>query len=91
MTIKGFWTRDLVPSISGGPLKHTYLLDSISLRWGASDQSGSEHSIDQVKYPFEIQLLHVKEASPRAIIDHQSEDVDAAIVSYLFQVCTLIK
>ncbi|XP_011303173.1 carbonic anhydrase 1 [Fopius arisanus] len=86
VTIQAFWTRGLVPSIFGGPLKRTYQLHSISFRWGVSDQSGSEHCIDQVKYPFEMQLLHVKETNPQAIVDENSEDIDATIVSYLFQI-----
>ncbi|XP_015117528.1 carbonic anhydrase [Diachasma alloeum] len=84
--VQGFWNRNLVPTISGGPLKHTYQLESISFRWGVSDQSGSEHSIGQVNYPLEMQLLHVKKTNSWENTEEHSDDVDATIVSYLFQI-----
>ncbi|XP_063974465.1 putative carbonic anhydrase 5 [Diachasmimorpha longicaudata] len=84
--IQPFWIHDIAPTISGGPLTHRHHLLYISLHWGVSDQSGSEHSIDQINYPLEMQLAHVKQVNARENIEEHSDDADATIVSYLFQI-----
>jgi hypothetical protein len=42
------------PGISGGPLKNHYRLKQFHFHWGASDESGSEHAVDNHVFPAEV-------------------------------------
>ena len=48
--------------LSGGPLgSDRYFFLEFYLHWGSSQCNGSEHTIDNIRLPAELQLLHVKE------------------------------
>lgn len=88
MVLFGYWTNSSRPSLQGGPLETCYDFHSVTFRWGLSDDEGSEHSLDYVRYPLEIQVVHSKRGveSTQQAVDQRIRD-GLAIVSYFFQVC----
>ncbi|KYO48337.1 carbonic anhydrase 13 isoform A [Alligator mississippiensis] len=42
----------------GGPLAGTYRLRQIHFHWGSSDDAGSEHAVDGMKYAAELHVVH---------------------------------
>ncbi|XP_051627657.1 carbonic anhydrase 3-like isoform X2 [Manacus candei] len=44
--------------LRGGPLTGAYRLRQLHLHWGSSDDHGSEHVIDGVKYAAELHMVH---------------------------------
>ncbi|CAJ0937963.1 unnamed protein product, partial [Ranitomeya imitator] len=44
--------------IKDGPLTGSYRLRQLQLHWGSSDDQGSEHVIDGLKYAGELQFVH---------------------------------
>ncbi|KAM9607622.1 carbonic anhydrase 5A, mitochondrial [Trichechus inunguis] len=44
--------------ISGGPLENHYRLKQFHFHWGAVDEWGSEHTVDNRVYPAELHLVH---------------------------------
>ncbi|NWU48051.1 CAH3 anhydrase, partial [Dromas ardeola] len=44
--------------LRGGPLLGAYRLRQLHLHWGSSDDHGSEHVIDGVKYAAELHMVH---------------------------------
>lgn len=44
--------------ISGGPLENHYRLKQFHFHWGAADEWGSEHTVDDHVYPAELHLVH---------------------------------
>lgn len=44
----------LLTVLRGGPLSGPYRLRQFHLHWGSSDDHGSEHTVDGVKYAAEV-------------------------------------
>ncbi|XP_053507549.1 carbonic anhydrase [Ictalurus furcatus] len=44
--------------LTGGPVTGTYRLKQFHFHWGESDDKGSEHTVDGIKYPCELHLVH---------------------------------
>uniref|UniRef100_A0A2K6V7R4 Carbonic anhydrase n=1 Tax=Saimiri boliviensis boliviensis TaxID=39432 RepID=A0A2K6V7R4_SAIBB len=44
--------------ISGGPLENHYRLKQFHFHWGAANEWGSEHAVDDRAYPAELHLVH---------------------------------
>lgn len=44
--------------ISGGPLENHYRLKQFHFHWGAGNEWGSEHTVDDHVYPAELHLVH---------------------------------
>ncbi|XP_045746245.1 carbonic anhydrase 5A, mitochondrial [Mirounga angustirostris] len=44
--------------ISGGPLENLYRLKQFHFHWGAANERGSEHTVDDHVYPAELHLVH---------------------------------
>ena len=42
------------PGISGGPLENPYRLKQFHFHWGAVDEWGSEHTVEDHAYPAEV-------------------------------------
>ncbi|XP_015524303.1 carbonic anhydrase 3 [Neodiprion pinetum] len=82
-----FWTRSSRPSIQGGPLNGCYDFYSMMFHWGPSDVEGSEHTLDYVRYPMELQMIHVKRGfnSPLDAIVLGAKD-GVMIISFFFQI-----
>jgi len=48
------------PRISSGGLDGEYIFAQLHLHWGGDSSRGSEHTINGVRYPMEMHLLHYK-------------------------------
>lgn len=44
--------------VSGGPLQNHYRLRQLHFHWGAADECGSEHTVDERVYPAELHVVH---------------------------------
>lgn len=44
--------------VSGGPLRNQYRLRQLHFHWGAGDECGSEHTVDEGVYPAELHVVH---------------------------------
>ncbi|XP_035680375.1 carbonic anhydrase 13-like [Branchiostoma floridae] len=53
-----------VPKISGGPLHDEFKLLQIHAHWGATDQDGSEHTVDGDVFQGEVHLVHMNTKYP---------------------------
>nr|XP_012321381.2 carbonic anhydrase 5A, mitochondrial [Aotus nancymaae] len=47
-----------LPGIGGGPLENHYRLKQFHFHWGAANEWGSEHAVDDHAYPAELHLVH---------------------------------
>lgn len=85
--VTGVWSGGALPNVTKGPLNDTYNFHSMIFHWGPSNDEGSEHTLDYVKFPMELQMVHVKKCytSPqdRSLL-HTKDAV--AIISYFLQV-----
>uniref|UniRef100_A0A665VLF5 Carbonic anhydrase n=3 Tax=Echeneis naucrates TaxID=173247 RepID=A0A665VLF5_ECHNA len=45
-------------TLTRGPITGTYRLRQFHFHWGASDERGSEHTVDGIKFPCELHLVH---------------------------------
>ena len=65
----------------------TYDFFQVIFHWGPSNEEGSEHTIDYVRYPMELQIVHTKRGikSPLHAIALGAKD-GLAIVSFFLQV-----
>lgn len=50
------------PRVSQGGLKGEYIFAQFHFHWGRDSTQGSEHTIDGVRYPMELHLVHYKGA-----------------------------
>ncbi|XP_012288830.1 carbonic anhydrase 1 [Orussus abietinus] len=85
--ICGSWPEDSKPCLEDGPFHHVYDFHSMIFHWGPSDDEGSEHTLDFVRYPMEMQMVHVKRGfkSPTDAIVLGAKD-GMVIVSCFFQI-----
>ncbi|XP_018017103.1 carbonic anhydrase-like isoform X2 [Hyalella azteca] len=77
-----------LPEVSGGNLGATYKFDQYHLHWGAEDSRGSEHTIDNFRFPMELHLVHhnTKYASFNASLEHRD---GVAVLGVLFVISEL--
>ncbi|XP_047446438.1 carbonic anhydrase isoform X1 [Mugil cephalus] len=45
-------------TLTGGPISGTYRLKQFHFHWGGSDDQGSEHTVNGIKFPCELHLVH---------------------------------
>lgn len=45
-------------TLTGGPITGTYRLKQFHFHWGASDERGSEHTVNGIRFPCELHLVH---------------------------------
>ncbi|EFN75380.1 Carbonic anhydrase 7 [Harpegnathos saltator] len=85
--LRGVWDEPTSPQLQGGPLSDKYNFFNILFHWGPSNQDGSEHTLDYVRYSMEMQVVHTKHGinSPKDAIILGARD-GIVIVSFFFQV-----
>merc|ERR1719347_836456 len=44
--------------LSGGPLGDEYQILQLHFHWGPNDNEGSEHTLDGLRYPMEMHIVH---------------------------------
>jgi len=59
-------TEAVRPEVAGGGLEEAYAVRGLAFRWGGGAERGSEHTINYVRYPLEIQLTLVSTRYPSA-------------------------
>lgn len=55
------------PALTGGPISGTYRLKQFHFHWGASDERGSEHTVNGIKFPCEVLRLMNYHESKNAV------------------------
>ncbi|XP_031829517.1 carbonic anhydrase 1 [Nomia melanderi] len=85
--VNAMWNALAQPYIRGGPLTSTYNFHSMVFHWGQSNEEGSEHTIDYVRYPMELQVYHLRHdfKSPMDAIAIEAYN-SMLVVSFLFQI-----
>ncbi|KAH0952267.1 hypothetical protein HN011_004026 [Eciton burchellii] len=85
--LRGFWTSAAWPRLQGGPLNGAYDFFNVLFHWGPSNQEGSEHTLDYVRYPMELQVIHTKHGikTPMDAITLGAKD-GIVIVSFFLQI-----
>ncbi|XP_076678679.1 carbonic anhydrase 1 [Andrena cerasifolii] len=81
------WGSLTRPYIQGGSLTGIYDICSLVFHWGQSNEEGSEHTLDYVRYPMELQVFHIKRGfnSPLEAIGTNVND-GMLVVSFVFQI-----
>lgn len=85
--LRGFWTNNTWPQLQGGPLTDAYDFFNVLFHWGPSNEEGSEHTLNYVRFPMELQVVHMKRGikSPTDAIALGAKD-GIVIVSFFLQV-----
>ncbi|XP_034476440.1 carbonic anhydrase 6 [Drosophila innubila] len=74
--------RSNVPTVSGADLLTSYTFVELCFHWGWSNSEGSEHTLNNRKYPLEMQVLHRTGASvPRRC----TSSYDLLMIAYIFE------
>ncbi|XP_076629931.1 carbonic anhydrase 1 [Colletes latitarsis] len=87
VVVNTIWNSFSRPHIQGGSLTKIYDFCSMVFHWGHSNEDGSEHTLDYVRYPMELQVCHISRDfnSPLDAITDKSNDA-MLIVSFFFQI-----
>ncbi|XP_020038348.1 carbonic anhydrase 1 isoform X1 [Castor canadensis] len=72
--------------LKGGPLSEGYKLAQFHFHWGSTNDSGSEHTVDGVKYSGELHLVHWNSGKYPSIADAISKSDGLAIIGVLMKV-----
>ncbi|XP_076650610.1 carbonic anhydrase 3 [Halictus rubicundus] len=87
VVVNTVWNASSHPHIEGGPLTNTYDLCSMVFHWGQTNEDGSEHTIDYVRYPMELQVFHLSRDFKSPVDAIKAEEHDSMlIVSFFFQI-----
>lgn len=87
LVVSTTWGSFARPYIDGGCLPGAYDFHSMIFHWGCSNEEGSEHTLDYVRYAMELQVLHLKrgfETPSDAILAKDKHGI--AIVSFFFEI-----
>lgn len=74
------------PTIAGADLLQSYIFDSAKFRWSFLDGEGSEHAIDNMKFPMEFQATHISRSSQTDMCSNMFGDIGILIISYFFSI-----
>ncbi|XP_042523239.1 carbonic anhydrase 1 [Dipodomys spectabilis] len=72
--------------LKGGPLSESYRLIQFHFHWGSTNDYGSEHTVDGVKYAAELHLVHWNSAKYSSCIEASSKPDGLAILGVLMKV-----
>ncbi|XP_044103045.1 carbonic anhydrase 1 isoform X1 [Neovison vison] len=72
--------------LRGGPLSESYRLYQFHFHWGSTDDYGSEHTVDGVKYSGELHLVHWNSAKYSSFAEAISQADGLAIIGVLMKV-----
>ncbi|XP_014651325.1 PREDICTED: carbonic anhydrase 1 [Ceratotherium simum simum] len=72
--------------LKGGPLSDSYRLCQFHFHWGSTDDYGSEHTVDGVKYSAELHLVHWNSAKYSSRAEAISQADGLAIIGVLMKV-----
>ncbi|KAK9303675.1 hypothetical protein QLX08_004682 [Tetragonisca angustula] len=87
VTLNTTWGNLNRPYIEGGCLTSIYDLYSMVFHWGQSNDEGSEHTLDYIRYPMELQVWHIKRGFNTLLDAIAAKESDGIlIVSFFFQI-----
>lgn len=71
-------------------MKGAFSFHSMRFHWGPTDDNGSEHTMDLVRFPLEVQAIHLRIGYQLKELSKAVEDNAVVIVSYVYDVnCTI--
>jgi len=73
-------------SLTGGPLDHKYQVAQFHLHWGKSDDTGSEHRIDNKMYAAELHIVHWNTELFKSVGDAIKEDKGLCVLGMFLKV-----
>ncbi|KZC12500.1 Carbonic anhydrase 1 [Dufourea novaeangliae] len=87
VVVHTMWNASARPYIKGGPLNDTYDFCSMVFHWGQTNEEGSEHTLDYVRYPMELQVCHLSRGFKSPMDAITAEEADGMLnVSFFFQI-----
>ncbi|KAG6800793.1 carbonic anhydrase 3 [Apis mellifera caucasica] len=87
VVLNTMWSNTTRPYIQGGCLTSVYDLCSMVFHWGHSNEEGSEHTFDYVRFPMELQVWHIKRGFNSLLDAITAKENDGIlIVSFFFQI-----
>ncbi|XP_007084379.1 carbonic anhydrase 1 isoform X1 [Panthera tigris] len=72
--------------LRGGPLSESYRLSQFHFHWGRTNDYGSEHTVDGVKYSGELHIVHWNSAKYSSFAEAASQADGLAIIGVLMKV-----
>uniref|UniRef100_A0A452TRD5 Carbonic anhydrase n=1 Tax=Ursus maritimus TaxID=29073 RepID=A0A452TRD5_URSMA len=72
--------------ISGGPLENHYRLKQCHFHWGAANERGSEHTVDDRVYPAELHLVHWNSVKYRSYKEALTGENGVAVIGVFLKV-----
>ncbi|XP_052889447.1 carbonic anhydrase 7-like [Anopheles moucheti] len=79
------WTYRTRPMMRGGPLKTAYFFEQMHFHWGPNNTEGSEHTLDERRFPLELHLVFYN--GLYSSFDKAKAEVDGlAVVGFLYEV-----
>ncbi|XP_003699158.1 carbonic anhydrase 3-like [Apis florea] len=87
VVLNTMWSSSTRPYIQGGCLTNVYDICSMVFHWGHSNDEGSEHTFDYVRFPMELQVWHIKRGFNSLLDAITAKENDGIlIVSFFFQI-----
>uniref|UniRef100_A0A5F8GRP7 Carbonic anhydrase n=1 Tax=Monodelphis domestica TaxID=13616 RepID=A0A5F8GRP7_MONDO len=71
--------------LRGGPLIGTYRLRQFHLHWGSTDDQGSEHTVDGMKYAAELHVVHWNSDKYPSFVEAAHEPDGLAVLGIFLQ------
>ncbi|XP_050657198.1 carbonic anhydrase 1 [Macaca thibetana thibetana] len=72
--------------LKGGPFSDSYRLFQFHFHWGSSNEYGSEHTVDGVKYSSELHIVHWNSAKYSSLAEAVSKADGLAVIGVLMKV-----
>uniref|UniRef100_A0A3Q1NEZ9 Carbonic anhydrase n=1 Tax=Bos taurus TaxID=9913 RepID=A0A3Q1NEZ9_BOVIN len=72
--------------LRGGPLTGSYRLRQFHLHWGSTDDHGSEHVVDGVRYAAELHVVHWNSDKYPSFVEAAHEPDGLAVLGIFLQV-----
>ncbi|KAH3754256.1 carbonic anhydrase-like [Dreissena polymorpha] len=77
--------NDKTMEISGGGLRDTYVAEQFHFHWGATDERGSEHSLNGKHFPMEMHIVHYNKRYENFSISVDKSD-GLAVLGFFFEI-----
>lgn len=75
------------PYIFGGKLKNEYELEGLHFHWGDKNNRGSEHVLNDIRYPMEMHIIH-RNKRYKSVKEALQYDDGLTVLGFFYQVST---
>ncbi|ELK23168.1 Carbonic anhydrase 13 [Myotis davidii] len=82
----GAWAIPSAAVLRGGPLTGRYRLRQFHLHWGSTDDHGSEHVVDGVRYAAELHVVHWNSDKYPSFVEAAHEPDGLAVLGVFLQI-----